>query len=111
MYRALLRPYLPSRLVGAVSLALTAATVGVLLERLVRGRLLEQIIERAEDANRLISPDVPRPTSPLRSGSPDTTQSWPSLGAPDRKSTRLNSSHVASSYAVFCLKKKKTTSV
>src|SRR5690625_6254874 len=26
---------------------------------------------------------------------------------PDRKSTRLNSSHVASSYAVFCLKKKK----
>src|SRR5207253_5842422 len=27
--------------------------------------------------------------------------------APDRKSTRLNSSHVAISYAVFCLKKKK----
>src|SRR5690625_6011872 len=27
--------------------------------------------------------------------------------AADRKSTRLNSSHVASSYAVFCLKKKK----
>src|SRR5690625_5575884 len=30
-----------------------------------------------------------------------------SLG--DRKSTRLNSSHVAISYAVFCLKKKKKT--
>src|SRR5437870_10992288 len=29
-------------------------------------------------------------------------------GSPrDRKSTRLNSSHVATSYAVFCLKKKK----
>src|SRR5215510_1454561 len=28
----------------------------------------------------------------------------------DRKSTRLNSSHVAISYAVFCLKKKKKTS-
>src|SRR5690625_5893811 len=27
-------------------------------------------------------------------------------GQGDRKSTRLNSSHVASSYAVFCLKKK-----
>src|SRR5437868_13172273 len=27
----------------------------------------------------------------------------------DRKSTRLNSSHVSSSYAVFCLKKKKHT--
>src|SRR5437870_9629214 len=29
--------------------------------------------------------------------------------AQDRKSTRLNSSHVAISYAVFCLKKKKKT--
>src|SRR5437870_10435964 len=29
----------------------------------------------------------------------------------DRKSTRLNSSHVAISYAVFCLKKKKTIGV
>src|SRR5690625_5593318 len=29
-------------------------------------------------------------------------------GIKDRKSTRLNSSHVAISYAVFCLKKKKT---
>src|SRR5207253_9448794 len=28
-------------------------------------------------------------------------------GRQDRKSTRLNSSHVAISYAVFCLKKKK----
>src|SRR5438874_11315944 len=28
-------------------------------------------------------------------------------GAEDRKSTRLNSSHVEISYAVFCLKKKK----
>src|SRR5436305_7650598 len=29
------------------------------------------------------------------------------VGAEDRKSTRLNSSHVRISYAVFCLKKKK----
>src|SRR5690606_42138072 len=28
------------------------------------------------------------------------------LSSPDRKSTRLNSSHVKISYAVFCLKKK-----
>src|SRR5207253_3675222 len=27
----------------------------------------------------------------------------------DRKSTRLNSSHVATSYAVFCLKKKRSS--
>src|SRR5215510_15271994 len=40
---------------------------------------------------------------------------WPRRAGPsaprpppaDRKSTRLNSSHVAISYAVFCLKKKK----
>src|SRR5207253_9847873 len=32
----------------------------------------------------------------------------PPIDAGDRKSTRLNSSHVAISYAVFCLKKKKT---
>src|SRR2546426_1951725 len=31
------------------------------------------------------------------------------LIAPDRKSTRLNSSHLVISYAVFCLKKKKQT--
>src|SRR2546426_5857081 len=29
----------------------------------------------------------------------------------DRKSTRLNSSHLVISYAVFCLKKKKLTSI
>src|SRR3712207_8657443 len=29
-------------------------------------------------------------------------------GRPDRKSTRLNSSHANISYAVFCLKKKKS---
>src|SRR2546427_7288995 len=38
------------------------------------------------------------PTEPLRIGT----------GGTDRKSTRLNSSHSQISYAVFCLKKKKT---
>src|SRR2546426_4953168 len=33
------------------------------------------------------------------------------LEAEDRKSTRLNSSHLVISYAVFCLKKKKTQTV
>src|SRR5256885_12622971 len=33
----------------------------------------------------------------------------PILPARDRKSTRLNSSHLVISYAVFCLKKKKTS--
>src|SRR2546426_4130219 len=47
----------------------------------------------------------------------DTSPTLPSSEAPppttatpgDRKSTRLNSSHLVISYAVFCLKKKKKT--
>src|SRR3989454_7770675 len=31
--------------------------------------------------------------------------------SPDRKSTRLNSSHLVISYAVFCLKKKKNNQI
>src|SRR5690625_5836322 len=38
-------------------------------------------------------------------------QPQPAGAAIDRKSTRLNSSHVATSYAVFCLKKKTTTTI
>src|SRR5690625_2221669 len=46
-------------------------------------------------------------------GSPDTWRDVRGFSlrfyTTDRKSTRLNSSHVAISYAVFCLKKKTTT--
>src|ERR1035438_10650952 len=35
-------------------------------------------------------------------------QAWNKSGRTDRKSTRLNSSHLGISYAVFCLKKKKS---
>src|SRR5438045_4876149 len=38
--------------------------------------------------------------------SPTAGSHWPAREA-DRKSTRLNSSHLGISYAVFCLKKKK----
>src|SRR3712207_7492487 len=37
-----------------------------------------------------------------------TPEEVAAFGFPDRKSTRLNSSHANISYAVFCLKKKKT---
>src|SRR6476660_10060678 len=44
------------------------------------------------------------------SGSPVKNRSYSSAAAwTDRKSTRLNSSHQIISYAVFCLKHKKTT--
>src|SRR2546426_8492250 len=36
-----------------------------------------------------------------------TNKMCPGFAATDRKSTRLNSSHLVISYAVFCLKKKK----
>src|SRR5207302_5353720 len=45
------------------------------------------------------------PPDSARAGPP--LEHRPHLGAGDRKSTRLNSSHVKISYAVFCLKKKK----
>src|SRR5690606_41982009 len=50
----------------------------------------------------LIHPDI-KPWS----GMLGTTFGGNYLAAADRKSTRLNSSHVKISYAVFCLKKKK----
>src|SRR5256885_7677466 len=40
--------------------------------------------------------------SDAKSGRPSSS----AAGRPDRKSTRLNSSHLVISYAVFCLKKK-----
>src|SRR5689334_24098653 len=43
--------------------------------------------------------------SKSRNGCADRVHGWRAL---DRKSTRLNSSHSSISYAVFCLKKKKT---
>src|SRR2546426_4201859 len=39
--------------------------------------------------------------------SPKNKSAARAIGAGDRKSTRLNSSHLVISYAVFCLKKKK----
>src|SRR5207249_6377432 len=54
----------------------------------------------------------PSPSSKVRPVSTCVTGAWRRRGvAPplDRKSTRLNSSHVSISYAVFCLKKKNKT--
>src|SRR3989442_7934488 len=54
-----------------------------------------------------ISLDGPLPSQPAAGGTKDHA---PGSHSPDRKSTRLNSSHVRISYAVFCLKKKKYSS-
>src|SRR5688500_19895966 len=44
----------------------------------------------------------------LRTGLTIGSHTGDGIAALDRKSTRLNSSHLVISYAVFCLKKKKT---
>src|SRR3712207_8783566 len=50
---------------------------------------------------------VPRPRDGV-AGAPGSVSAWRGEGTgPDRKSTRLNSSHAKISYAVFCFKKKK----
>src|SRR5439155_20778088 len=92
------------------------------------GRVIEFV---GRDGNRLASDAAGDPADPpaiLLHGGGQTRHSWgttlgaladkgwrayaecgsPGMASLDRKSTRLNSSHVAISYAVFCLKKKKT---
>src|SRR5690606_40864613 len=63
---------------------------------------------RLSGAQRRRSPVVPpdRATKPLEQGQPFHVCRQNQPAGPDRKSTRLNSSHVKISYAVFCLKKK-----
>src|SRR5690349_22377430 len=54
-------------------------------------------------------PRNPRPRNPhlrKRRRRPPPNRPRPQVWVSDRKSTRLNSSHVEISYAVFCLKKK-----
>src|SRR5438034_10722921 len=53
------------------------------------------------------SPLGPSGSRPL----PSPTSIGCIVTSPDRKSTRLNSSHTVISYAVFCLKKKKKKSI
>src|SRR5438045_7572884 len=62
---------------------------------------------RSSDLPRRGSTSSARPSRPrsTTSNSPDP------LSIPDRKSTRLNSSHLGISYAVFCLKKKRNGKV
>src|SRR6266498_1078658 len=65
-------------------------------------------LERACDVLRLFTPQKPRWTISELARHLNVPKSGVfRLVKTDRKSTRLNSSHVRISYAVFCLKKKK----
>src|SRR5207253_5196101 len=73
------------------------ASLGLHQEQL--GRQLDVVRERGPAVGEREVPVDPEAGPVDRAGQPHCK--------PDRKSTRLNSSHVAISYAVFCLKKKK----
>src|SRR3712207_7128557 len=84
------------------------------------------VLEKNAFVERILPASVARGLSPeaharYREPFADPAHRWPTLEWPrqlpienvppkDRKSTRLNSSHANISYAVFCLKKKKTPS-
>src|SRR5690625_6669615 len=69
--------------------------------------VLSEIIEQLDRAGRLNDKEAFKQDILAREAQ-STTGVGEAIAIPqDRKSTRLNSSHVAISYAVFCLKKKK----
>src|SRR5207249_10364601 len=97
--------------------AYVCENLGAPNERVTQGELSDIQGLEFEPLNVLILKRKPgRPDQPAvpgrlrRFGNPDDVfaQSRPKSGLIDRKSTRLNSSHVSISYAVFCLKKKNT---
>src|SRR5438270_9902588 len=65
----------------------------------------ESEIERTKEVAKSEMPTAEQPSPSNDSVAEDADEAMPPL--PDRKSTRLNSSHSQISYAVFCLKKKK----
>src|SRR5256885_12270228 len=69
----------------------------------VRMRAIRRDGGEVDDAPRLF------PHHALRDGADQLDRRFEIHG--DRKSTRLNSSHLVISYAVFCLKKKITTTI
>src|SRR3989442_11678414 len=72
------------------------------MTRVAAGREVAVESERAAPTCKLTATGSREPPINRKSALP------PKLVMADRKSTRLNSSHVRISYAVFCLKKKKT---
>src|SRR5437868_15203050 len=83
----------PLSLHDALPISVGAALVGVVLWGTLSGAMLPFLLRR-------FGLDPATSSAPFVATLADVT-------GLDRKSTRLNSSHVSISYAVFCLKKKK----
>src|SRR5690554_8166996 len=71
------------------------------------GEQAQQLIEQALGVRDIAEVFADFSVQPLASASIAQVHTATLKSGPDRKSTRLNSSHVRISYAVFCLKKKK----
>src|SRR5256885_10336591 len=71
-------------------------------------RALSSAVQGVGDTGVYVAPRLTLPAE-LRDLSAELTTTHERLAQADRKSTRLNSSHLVISYAVFCLKKKKKT--
>src|SRR2546426_8859990 len=69
-------------------------SLDVFEREVVAGEVEQRVEQHARMPRRQHEPVAPEPVG---------------VGGIDRKSTRLNSSHLVISYAVFCLKKKKKT--
>src|SRR5438874_6117235 len=69
-----------------------------------RGRHAHPLSARSRD---IADPCAARNATRQAAGVPGAGNNRNAMSREDRKSTRLNSSHVEISYAVFCLKKKK----
>src|SRR5690349_24057310 len=65
----------------------------------------------AAHSRRAILPSACSSAASARCSRSHSERGFQAILRPDRKSTRLNSSHVEISYAVFCLKKKKKNKI
>src|SRR6266508_5526814 len=95
-----------SRGVGACKIGEHIAAASDLRHRRVGALLERNVLTREEQRARAVA--VLDRCLP-RERRLDGVARPPYVHVRDRKSTRLNSSHVAISYAVFCLKKKNTS--
>src|SRR5690242_20971709 len=74
-------------------------------------RLVDEVAEAGTEDPRVRAEDVEEADRERRADDGERDRTARALRLLDRKSTRLNSSHMSISYAVFCLKKKKKKNI